>query len=142
MLIKAGQEFRTLQGDALIINKALHGFRTSGLRWNERLSDFLRDMGHELCEMEPYTWLKDCMEHYERIAVYFDDLLIASKDLQGIVDTLINKNYFNLRELALFLIISDSILEEMKMAHYTSYLENMSRIWKNVILVFLVQNTN
>ena len=40
----SGPEFGSLQGHTLLINKALHGLRTSGLRWNERLSDCLRHM--------------------------------------------------------------------------------------------------
>ena len=33
-------------------------------------------------------WMKDCGDHYEYIAVYMDDLLIASKKPQAIVDIL------------------------------------------------------
>ena len=51
--IVTGPEFGTLEGHYLIIVKALCGLRTSGLRWNEKLDDFLRDMGFEPCKMEP-----------------------------------------------------------------------------------------
>lgn len=53
MIIKAGQEFGPLQGYALIINKASRMLRTSGLRWHKRLNDYLREMGHEQCKMDP-----------------------------------------------------------------------------------------
>ena len=51
--IVACPDFGPLEGLNLIIVKALHGFRTSVLRWHERLSDCLRDMGFEPCKMDP-----------------------------------------------------------------------------------------
>ena len=42
--ILAGLEFGFIQGHALIINKASCRLRTSGLRWYEKLSDYLRGM--------------------------------------------------------------------------------------------------
>ena len=97
VFIIAGREFGPLEGHALIINKALCGLRTSGLRWHERLSDCLRDMVYVPCKMEPDIWLKDCGTHYEYIAVYVDDLLIASKEPQNVIDTLTNKHQFKLK---------------------------------------------
>ena len=43
--IESVPEFGPLQGHSLIIAKALCGLRTSGLRWNERPAECLRDMG-------------------------------------------------------------------------------------------------
>ena len=78
--------------------KALHGLRTSGLRWHERLADCLRNMGFEPCKMEPDIWMRPCGEdHYEYIAVYVDDLLIASKDPKRIIDVSTNKHSFKLK---------------------------------------------
>ena len=34
-----------MEGHLLIINKALYGLRSSGLRWHEKLADTLRDIG-------------------------------------------------------------------------------------------------
>ena len=39
--IIAGPEFGKLEGHILIIQKALYGLRTSGVRWHERLADCL-----------------------------------------------------------------------------------------------------
>ena len=78
--IIAGPEFGDLQGHILIINKALHGLCASGLRWHERLADCLRYLKYAPCKMEPDIWLQDCGNCCEHIAVYADDLLIASKD--------------------------------------------------------------
>ena len=95
--IVAGPEFGDLQGHILIILKALYGLRTSGLRWHERLADCLRDMGYEPCKMEPDIWLRECSDHYEYIAVYVDDLLIASKDPNNIISILTTKYKFKLK---------------------------------------------
>ena len=45
-----GPEFVPLQGHVLIVNKTLHRLKTSGLRWQESLSEYLRDIGHETCK--------------------------------------------------------------------------------------------
>ena len=47
--------------------------------------------------MDPDIWLRDCKEHYECIAVHVDYLLIASKDPQGVVDTLTNNHHSKLK---------------------------------------------
>jgi hypothetical protein len=43
--IIAGPEFRDREGHILVIKKALHGLRTSGVRWHERFANGLRDLG-------------------------------------------------------------------------------------------------
>jgi hypothetical protein len=42
VFVVAGPEFGDLAGHILIINKALYGLRSSGLRWHERFADTLR----------------------------------------------------------------------------------------------------
>ena len=95
--IVAGKEFGDLEGHILLIKKALYGLRSSGLRWHERLADCLRDMGFLPCKMEPDIWMKDCGDHYEYIAVYVDDLLIASKDPKSIAKSLEDVYKFKLK---------------------------------------------
>ena len=99
--IIAGPEFGDLQGHVLLIQKALYGLRTSGLRWHERLADCLRETGFFPCKMEPDIWMRKVEDnntpHYEYIAVYVDDLLIASKTPQAIVDLLTGKHKFKLK---------------------------------------------
>ena len=95
--VKYVQEFEPLQGKTWIINKALHGLLTSGVRWHERLSNCLSDMGYEPFKIEPDTWLNDCGDHHEHITVHVDDLLIASKDPQSVVDALTKKHHFKLK---------------------------------------------
>ena len=46
--IIAGKGFGKLEGHTLVINKALYGLKSSGLRWHEKFSDTLRDMGFKI----------------------------------------------------------------------------------------------
>jgi len=71
-----------------MIRKALYGLKSSGLRWHERLSDALREMGFIPSKAERDIWMRDCGDHYEYIVMYVDDLLIASKDPSSIIKTL------------------------------------------------------
>ena len=54
-------------------------------------------MVFEPCKIEPDTWLKDCGDHYEHIAFYVDDLLIASNDPKDLLDNVTNENNFELK---------------------------------------------
>ena len=47
--------------------------------------------------MEPYIWLRTCGDNYEYVAVHVDNLLIASKDSQSVLDALTNKHHFKLK---------------------------------------------
>ena len=99
--IIAGPEFRDSQSHILLTQKVLYGLRTSGLRWHERFADYLRNAGFFPCKMEPDIWMRKVEDnnnpHYEHIAVYVDDLLIASKTPQAIVDLLTNDYKFKLK---------------------------------------------
>ena len=97
LFIVAGPEFGDLEGHMLVIYKALYGLRSSGLRWHERFSACLRDMGFFPCKAEPDIWMRRVDDHYEYIATYVDDLAISSKDPKAITDTLMNKYKFKLK---------------------------------------------
>ena len=84
----AGPEFGDLEGHLLIIDKAQYGLKSSGKRWHEKLHDILRDLGFYPSLAEEDIWMRDAGDHYEYIAVYVDDLLIASKDPKAITDAL------------------------------------------------------
>ena len=71
-----------------IIKKALYGLKSSGLRWHEGFADILRNMKFFPCKAEPDIWIRDMNDHYEYIAVYTDDLTIASWNPQAIIDLL------------------------------------------------------
>ena len=95
--IIAGPEFGDLEGHTLIIQKALYGLRSSGLRFHERLADVLRDMGFIPSRAEPDIWMIDKGDHYEYIAVYVDDLLVVSRDPGSLIDVLLKKYKFKLK---------------------------------------------
>ena len=95
--IIAGPEFGELQGHLLLIDRALYGLRSSGARWHDRLSDCLRAEGFHPCRAEPDIWLRKNGSTYDYIAVYVDDLAIAMKDPQKIINTLEEKHKFNLK---------------------------------------------
>ena len=95
--IIAGPEFGELKGHLLVVRKALYGLKTSGLRWHERFADVLREMNFKSCPAEPDIWLRDTGDHYEYIAVYCDDLTIASRDPSAITTELINTHNFKLK---------------------------------------------
>jgi hypothetical protein len=84
----AGPEFGELDGHMMIIKKALYGLRSSGARWHDRLFDTLTGMGFLPSKMDPDIWLRAKIDHYEYIAVYVDDLMIASREPQAIIDSL------------------------------------------------------
>jgi len=95
--IVAGPEFGDQQGHTLVIRKALYGLKNSGLRWHEPLSKALRDMGFIPSKAERDIWMRDCGDHYKYIAVYVDDLLIASKGPSSIIKTLSDEHKFKLK---------------------------------------------
>ena len=84
----AGPEFGELEGCTLIILKAQYGLRSSGARWHDKLFDVLSSMGFSPSKAEGDIWMKDCGDHYEYIACYVDDLMIASRKPQSIIDML------------------------------------------------------
>jgi hypothetical protein len=97
VFVVAGPEFGELEGHTLVIFKALYGLRSSGLRWSEKLSLCLRDMGFSPSKADPCIWMRRVDDHYEYIAVYVDDLAIASKDPASIIRTLTDDHQFKLK---------------------------------------------
>ena len=99
-------------------------------------------MGHKPYGIELDTRLRDCGEHYEHVALYVDDLLIASKDPQKIVDNLMKKHYFKLKGMCpiAYHIGCDFGRDEDGTLHLN--LGNTSKRWKNTIISCLDQNPN
>jgi hypothetical protein len=97
--IVAGPEFGERQGHILIIIKALYGLKTSGKRFWERLHDELKGMDFEPSKADPQVWMRPTKkgDAYEYIAVYVDDLAIASENCKEICDTLKDKCGFKLK---------------------------------------------
>ena len=75
LYIVAGPE---LQGDILVIHKALYGLKSSGLRWSQRIHHIMLELNFRPCKADPCVWLGEMKDKYKYIAIYVDDLLIAS----------------------------------------------------------------
>ena len=95
--IITGPEFGDQEGHMLIILKALYGMRSLGQQWHDRFFDVLRSEGFTPSKAKPDIWMREAGNHYEYIAVYVDDLIIASKDPKAIVDFLVEKHKFKLK---------------------------------------------
>ena len=95
--IVAGPELGDLEGHTLIINKALYGLKSSGLRWHEKLADTLRDMGFKPSKAESDIWMRENVGIYEYIAPYVDDLCIAAKNPEEIIKILEKQHGYKLK---------------------------------------------
>ena len=93
--IRAGPEFKGLEGHLLVIYKALYGLRSSGKQFGDLLATCLTDIGFSPSKAEPQIFIRKDEEHnlYELIATYVDDLLIVSKKPGKILDTLTSDPY-------------------------------------------------
>jgi hypothetical protein len=61
------------------------------------VADVLRDLGFHPCKAEPDIWMHENNGLYEYIGVYVDDLAIAMRDPQSLIDILTNKYGFKLK---------------------------------------------
>ena len=95
--IIAGSEFGELEGHTLIMNKALYGLRSSGLRWHEHLADSLREMKFTNTKAENDIWMRRNGQKYEYIASYVDDLCIVAKEPEKIINYLQNVCQYKLK---------------------------------------------
>ena len=86
--IIGSEGFGELEGHTLVIYKALYGLKSSGKRWHERLYDVLRSIGFTPSKADSDVWMRKKNDHYEYIAVYVDDLAIASRDPQALITIL------------------------------------------------------
>jgi hypothetical protein len=81
----------------LLINKALYGLRSSGLRWHEKFADTLRDMGFNPSRADPDVWMRRQDNFYEYIAVYVDDIAMAARKPKEITTMLMEKYKYKLK---------------------------------------------
>ena len=97
LYVIAGPEFGEREGHILIVYKSLYGLKTSGVRWHERLSDVLLEMGFMPTKTNDDIWMRDMGDHYEYIARYVDDFVIVSTHPEAIAGILQNKYGFKLK---------------------------------------------
>ena len=98
LYIIAGPEFGELEGCTLIVIKALYGLKSSGVRWWERCSDILYEMGYKPTLAENDIWIKKVDQNYEYIVRYVNDLTIVSKKPEDVIDTLRNQYKLKLKD--------------------------------------------
>ena len=88
IVFRAGPEWGELEGHLMKCDKALYGLASSGLRFHEKLSKDLRDMGFKMCEALNDVWMRDCGDHYEYLVVYVDDIIYIGKNPREFFNTL------------------------------------------------------
>ena len=81
--LKAGQEFGKLEGQILIVRKALYGLKSSGAAFRAYLAEYLDKLGYRSSLADPDVWMReqtkpDGERYYEYLLVYVDDLILAS----------------------------------------------------------------
>ncbi len=87
--VRFGPEFgKDLAGKVGIMYKGLYGLKSSGARWSEHFADTLREMKWVKSKAENDIWMQDSDEGYDYLAVYSDDVLVASKNPSAILDQL------------------------------------------------------
>ena len=102
LYIVAGPKFQELEGYILIFLKALYGLKSSGKRWAEVIHGILRDVKFTPSKADPCIWLRKApnLRSYEYIAVYVDDLWIASESPSAIIDIFKTKFHLKFKEIA------------------------------------------
>ena len=81
-------DYGRLKNKWLIISKALYGLKTSAARWADAIAEILRQIGFVPSYADTEIWMRDRNTHYEYIAVYVDDLIIAPKKSMDIIKEL------------------------------------------------------
>jgi len=80
----AGPEFgHELEGQYVLIVRALYGLKSSGAAWRAHLTNTLQHLGYTSSLANPDVWLRPAkkpngFEYYEYVLVYVDDQLVLS----------------------------------------------------------------
>ncbi len=90
----AGPEFGAeLQGQSVIIVRALYGLKSSGAAWRAHLAGTLKSLGFTSSLADPDVWYRaaskpDGFEYYEYVLAYVDDILALSHNPIAIMKAL------------------------------------------------------
>ena len=76
-----GTEFGEWEGHITICVISVYGLKKSMARWHEAISDKLKLIGFSSSKEDLDLWIQDTGYHYDYITVYYDDLIVLSKDL-------------------------------------------------------------
>ena len=69
--------------------------KTSAARWGEHFADTLRTLKWTESKGESDVWMRQRDKHFEYLAVYCDDLIVASKDPTSVMEEI--KNFYIVR---------------------------------------------
>ena len=88
--LRGGIEFGDLEGEVLIVEKALYGLKSSGAAFRAFLAETFDRMGFTSSVADPDVWLRpaikpDGEQYYEYIICYVDDVLGVSVDAQTLM---------------------------------------------------------
>ena len=88
--LRGGMEFGDLQGEVLIVEKALYGLKSSGAAFRAFLAETFDRMGFTSSVADPDVWLRpaikpDGEQYYEYIICYVDDVLGVSADAKALM---------------------------------------------------------
>ena len=75
-----------LTGKVLIIDKAQYGLKTSAARWHEARANVLLKKKFKPSKADMDLWMRKKKGEYEYIAVYIDDLIVASRDPMSVIE--------------------------------------------------------
>ena len=84
----AGPEFGHHAGNTFVIEKALYGLCSSGLRFHEHLSNVLQGFNFTRSHVDLDMWMCDAIDVWEYIVVYVEDIIVAMKDLKSFFEEL------------------------------------------------------
>jgi len=70
----------------LKLKKSLYGLKQSGREWNVKLDSVLTKLGFVPCVSEPCVYTRNGQGNFNIIAIYVDDLLIASSTKEDLLD--------------------------------------------------------
>ena len=98
--LKGGLEFSNMAGDVLIVEKELHGLKSSGAAFRSFLAETFDSMGFKSSIADPYVWMRpnvkpDGEEYYEYIVCYVDDVLGVSMNAKGLMQEIQKDFRFN-----------------------------------------------
>jgi hypothetical protein len=96
-----GPEFGDNEGKIAIITRALYGSKSAALSWRLAISGVIQNLDFQMCQADNDVWMRKgtnaAGDHvWEYVLVYSDDLLVISKDPQGILTNI--DQYFKLKE--------------------------------------------
>jgi len=85
-----GPECGEGHGKVCVLVRALYGLKSSGNAWRTFFAQTLEKMGFKSTQADRDVWIKESCDdgfaYYEMIFVYVDDILVLSRQAQGLID--------------------------------------------------------